>query len=187
MPEKRTPKDMSQMSEKMRFIIDSYAAFWSPSRILKGIVENFGETEKIKMNTVVGYKMQYEDMILQRRKEIGIELPIINPMSRFAMAQEIYDMAMNGVDRVVRGEIMSLPDPKTAIEAVKLAHTMSGTKDEGQVMDSDIIRSVVKEAYQQIRDVNPEMTETDVVNLLMASMQEDALPYVQEISIGLNN
>ncbi len=32
---------------------------------------------------------------MKRRKELQIELPIMNPADRMAMAQEIYDMAMD--------------------------------------------------------------------------------------------
>jgi len=185
-PQQRNPKNMDKLSEKTKFIIDSFACYHSPARIYKGINENFGDKETIKVGTILGYKVQYENLILERRKELIIELPIMNPASRFAMAQEIYDMAMDGIARVVKGEVINIPDAKVALEAVRIAHSMSTTKEIGEVMDSDIIRGVVKEAYEQIRGSNPDMTDGDVVALLMSSLEEDARPYIEELHTPLN-
>lgn len=186
MTEEQT-RTYEEMTEKMRFIIDSYASYWSPARIVKSIDENFQKSAAIKVATVIGYKMQYEELILARRKEMQIEMPIMNPADRMAMAQEIYDMAMEGVAVVIKNEIHTIPNPKVALEAVRIAHSMSVTKDGSEVMDSDIIRNVVKETFQSIKMANPEMNDIDVANLMMDSMEEDSKPYIQELHSGLNN
>lgn len=178
---KKRLTEYEEMNPKMQFIIDSFASYHSPARVLKGIEENFNASERIKINTLVSYKVHYEELIIQRRKEIGLELPIINPSSRFAMAQEIYDMAMDGIGRLVKGELVSVPDPRTALEAVKIAHAMSSPKEGGEVLDSDIIRQVVKETFQKIKEANPKMSNTEVMNLLIANMEEDSLPYINEL------
>lgn len=171
------------MSEKTRFILDCYACYWSPARIHKAVIEKFGDAEKLKLQTVSQYKYKYEEVILSRRKELGSEVNIINPTARFEMAQEIYDLSISGVPRFQKdGKVIHVPDPKTAIAAVKLAHDMSGTKDSGDILDSDIIRGVVQEVYKQIRTANPDMTEAEIGQILINNLEEDARPYIEELT-----
>ncbi len=87
------------LSEKMRFIIDCFATYMSQTRIEKAVREKYGEDESVKYKTLGGYKSQYIKSIEKRRKELMDEIPIMNPAARFRMAQELYDMSIEGTPR----------------------------------------------------------------------------------------
>ncbi len=118
--------ELEEMSPKMQFIIDSFACYHTPARVFKGINENFGQTESLKLKTISVYKYKYGALIKQRREELNKVLPIMNPSTRFEMAQDIYDDSMIGYPRMIgkgkNSKVVYASDTKTAIQAIKLAH-----------------------------------------------------------------
>lgn len=174
--------DYGRLSDKLKLVIDSFACNLGVTEISRLITTRFGEEETIKISTVQGYKRQYQPLILKRRKELGRDLPIMNPADRFRLLQEVVDLSMEGEERVTRtGEVISVRDLKTAVSALKLAHDMTTKVSSEDIGDDDIIRQIVTEAFTDLRQANPESTTAEICNKLIETLSEDARPFIEEL------
>lgn len=173
-----------QLSKKEKFLVDCFAAYWTPARIAKAILQMFGDAEELKIKTINVYRTTLHDIIVERRQQMQEETPIMNPAARFQMAQELYDMCITGVARVTKGgQVINLPDPKTAVSAVKLANDMSITKEGGEVPDDDLYRAVVAETYEEIKKAHPKWTTQKIIEFMSKSLTDDNVkPYLEELT-----
>ena len=172
--------------EHIKFIIDCYAAYFSGNKIYRAMqVKYKDDTDKlVSLSTIHSYRQSLLPLILERRKELAIQIPIIDPTQRFQYAQELYDMATDGIEaRTLTGESYMKYDIKAGVSALKLAHEMSG-KDvaEDMVSDAEIIRTIVREAYDGVSKDNPEWTREKVVEHLINELPVTAQPYIEELN-----
>ncbi len=63
-------EELMEMNSKMQFIIDSFACYHTPARVFKGIEENFGQTESLKLKTISVYKYKYGALIKKEEKNL---------------------------------------------------------------------------------------------------------------------
>lgn len=176
--------DYNRLGDKLKLVIDSFACNLKAVDICALITTKFGEAETIKMTTIYAYKRQYQKIILKRRKELGKDIPIMNPANRYQLLQEVVDIAMEGIERFdkqgnSKGMVSDLP---SAISALKLAHEMTTKNRPDDIADDDILRQIVTEAFQGLKEQNPESSVTEICAKLIAELPEDAKPFIDELN-----
>lgn len=123
----RPRKGFDDLAEHIKYIIDCSAVGYTAQSIVNLLKTKYGEESEHIMSRQGVYDCQkrYMMFIVQREREIRAELPIISPVVRMRVLQEVIEEGKEGVDRVSKsGEIYKAKDFQSVIAAIKELNAM---------------------------------------------------------------
>jgi hypothetical protein len=172
--------------EHIQFLIDCFACYYSSWKVFKALQERYKNDEdcQLSLSTVKTHRQKYLPLIIERRKEISQEIPILDPHQRWLYAQELYEMATEGIEAfTTSGLPYDKKDIKAGVAALKLAHEMSGKDQAGDApSDEEIVRQVVKEAYEDVAKTHPDWSVAEIARYLTDELPVTATPYIDELA-----
>lgn len=193
MSRQKTPYE--DRPEHVQFMIDCLAAYMTPQQVVNALITKYGEDARIKRETVKVYAKRYAGDVLRRRRELSVELPIMNPIARFKYLQDIVEKAMGGVTRESKkGELYETLELANAVAAIREVNVMQGFgKGQQPLIDDPAIAeekarqeqlAITREAYQALKEANPGKSDADLISYLIASMPEHK-DVIEELSSEL--
>jgi len=123
----RPPKTYEERPEHIRYIIDCAAIGLTPSKILGLLEEKYGEAAQVvSISTIKSYIKRYVGEIIQREKELRVELPLLSPVHRVRYLQKIVDEAFEGQEIFDRqgNSIGMKKDYSVIVQAIKEMNSM---------------------------------------------------------------
>jgi hypothetical protein len=185
-PNNRQIESYESKAEHIQFAIDCFACYYSIYKTWKAVLEKFKSDENftISMSTIKDYRTKFLSLIMERRKQLMKEIPILDPTQRWQYAQELYDMATVGVEVYSNtGKSYQKRDVQAGVAALKLAHEMAGKDLPGEesVSDDEIVRTVVREAFENTKKDHPEWDNKKVAEYLIEQLPVSATPYIEEL------
>lgn len=163
-------------------IIECYALYQSPTQILKSLKERYGQNAPTYAQ-ILAVRKKYRQEILQKREELEAELPVMNPKERWAYLQHVIDDALE--EKVIPlkdGSYKTEKDLKAALQALKLAQDMTQVKGVVVPENDEIIRQIVMEAYDELKQAKPKAAEEELIEELLKGLGAQAEPYIKELA-----
>ena len=158
-----------------------YALYGQPHQVFKKLKEIFGDDAPTAVN-VQRMREKYRTHILKKRKELQASIPIMDPEERWIYLQNIIDSALEGdTTPTVTGAVNVKVDRPSALAALRLAQEMTEAKGVVTEENDDYIRSIVMEAYRDMRDSNPKRSDRDILNEILMTLGDQTRPYVEEL------
>jgi hypothetical protein len=178
--------DYKDKPEYIQFAIDCYACYYSVYKTWKALQTRYEGQENYQpaLSTVRDYRNKYLPLIMQRRKELSTQIPILDPTQRWQYAQELYEMATEGVEVIsTTGKPYRKKDLQAGVSALKLSYEMAGKDRPGDVTvtDEEVIRELVKEAFENTQNDHKDWSTKEVVNYLLTELPTTAQPYIEEL------
>lgn len=163
-------------------ILESYALYQSPTQILKLMKERYGDNAP-SYAQILSYRKKHRKKILELREKFEAELPVLNTKERWAYIQNIIDDALE--EKVIPtkdGSLRTQRDLKTALQAIKIANEMTEVKGAVIPENEDIIRQIVMETYDELKEAKPKANEEEIIEDLLKGLGSQAEPYIKEIA-----
>lgn len=163
-------------------IIECYALYQSPTQILKAMRERYGDNSP-SYAQILAFRKKHRKRILELREKFEAELPVLNTKERWAYIQHIIDDAME--EKVIPtkdGSMRTQRDLKTALQAIKIANEMTEVKGAVVPENEDIIRQIVMETYDELKQAKPKANEEEIIEELLRGLGSQAEPYIKEIA-----
>lgn len=161
--------------------IKLYALYGTPKTVYDKLVSLFGD-DAPTAGAVRNMRERMRVEIQQERKKLMGKIPILDPEERWLLLQNIIDSAMEGDTMMSRnGQTYQRLDRGTALAGLKLAHDMAQTAGSVGDDNDDYVRSIVQEAYQEMKAVNPGRADKDILNEILANLGEQTRPFVEEM------
>ncbi len=158
-----------------------FAVYGQPSAVFKKLKEQFND-DCPTAGAVAKLRERFKADILAERKKMQTKIPIMDPEERWYMLQTIYDDAMVGDTMMDRsGNTYVRQDRTTALNAVKVAHDLSQTHGAVHDENDDYIRSIVHDAFKEMKEHAPKRGNSDILNEILANLGEQTRPYVEEL------
>jgi hypothetical protein len=185
---KSNKNSYEDFSEYKRFIIDGFAAYYSPREIHEALKEQFtdeeGNPRSVSLSTLRTYQIRHADVIKSRREELAMsDIPVLDPMVRFRWLQDIIEESMAGMDRVTKGGVViKVKDFSSAIKALDTVNKMTNTyKEAAKPKDSDERaekKRLVEDLREQLKKANPEALEVEINNAIISQLGSEAQEYL---------
>lgn len=169
-----------------QLILECYALYQSPTQILKQMRERYGESCPT-YNQILAIRKKYRKEILDLRKDLEAELPIMDPKQRWAYLQTVIDDALTEkITQLKGGDVKVEKDLKTALQAVKLANEMTEVKGVVLPENDEIIRQIIMEAYDDLKKAKPTADEKEILEELRKGLGTQVEPFIKDLSGMLN-
>lgn len=160
--------------------IELFAYFGTPASVFKELTKEYGENA-LTAYAVRKIRESHRQEILAKRKELEATIPLLDPMERWARLQEIVDGSLDGdIIHTKTGSYVRY-DRTAALNALKLANEFTQTKGAVIDEDDDLIKSIVLQAYEDLRKEKPEATDDDLLKEIEETLGEKVKPYLSEI------
>lgn len=162
-------------------VIKYYALYQIPSQITKTMKEKYGENAPA-FYTIAKIRSQFRYEILEKRKEMGGNLAILDAEDRWAYLQSVLDDAMTEQPIVIKGKLIGYSkDLKSALEALKLANTWTEQRGAVQPENETAIRNTIMDAFDQLRERRPTLSLEEVIETLVTHLGAKYKPYIEEL------
>jgi hypothetical protein len=164
--------------------IELYALYGTPQSIFKDMKREFGENS-LSAGQIRKLRETKRKQIVERRKVLCAKIPILDPQERWAYLQQIVDGALEGdevfgKDGIIVGYKI---DRGTALNALKLAQDITTPTETINTENDDLIRSIVAEAFDDIKKNNPTLGDKELLNRMLEELPDTAKPYIEEIRL----
>lgn len=163
-------------------IVECYALYQAPTQILKSMRERYGDNAPTYAQ-IIAIRKKNRREILELRDKLEAELPVMNPKERWAYIQHVIDDALE--EKVIPmkdGSFRTEKDLKTALNAIKIANEMTQVKGAVIPENEEIIRQIVMEAYDELKQAKPDAAEQELIDELMKGLGAQAEPYIKELA-----
>lgn len=163
-------------------ILECYALYQSPTQILKTMKERYGDNAP-SYAQILAYRKKHRKKILELREKFEAELPVLNTKERWGYIQTVIDDALE--EKVIPtkdGSLRTQRDLKTALQAIKIANEMTEVKGAVIPENEDIIRQIVMETYDELKQAKPKANEEELIEELLKGLGSQAEPYIKEIA-----
>jgi hypothetical protein len=180
---KNKPKSLEEHDEVHQFILKGLAAYETPAKVYRSATIQFGEDNVPGVKTIYTIARQKAQLIREIREELELDIPILNPVVRLKMAQEIADLAIEGIEVFTPRGAYTKYDLPAGISALKYVddHVNRGNK-ESDMDESTIIKQIVRETFEQMRADHPEKDISEIVGKMMKELPASAQPYIEELN-----
>lgn len=171
-------KEKSPMND---LILECYALYQTPTQILKAMKERYGPNAPTYAQ-IKSMRQKYRQEILTKREELEAELPVMNTKERWAYLQHVLDDALE--EKLIPlkdGSHKVEKDLKSALQALKLAQDMTQVKGVVVPENDEIIRQIVMEAYDELKQAKPKAQEEELIEELLKGLGSQAEPYIKEL------
>lgn len=179
--------------EHVRFVIDTTAMGFSARYIIKLMKDKYGETAEQILNVpqIMNIQRHYFDYIEARRRELRVDIPITNPVSRVQYLQEVIDKALGGVTKFSKdGKEYTDYELGTVIQAVKEMNAMQKILDDQKSVSEQELRVMreIEEQKQTIREyiaeqkkLYPNKSELELLREVTSTLAEDYEAVLQQM------
>jgi hypothetical protein len=164
--------------------VELYAMYGIPSSVFKQMRDEYGENS-LSAGQIRRIREKYRKEILEKRREISAKIPLLDLEERWAVLQQIVDGSLEG-DPVFNKDgihVGDKPDRSTALNALKLAHELTQPKGAINDEDDELIRSIVVEAYDDLKSKNPAKTNAELLAQMLDELPDNAKPFIEEIKL----
>lgn len=175
------------LDPQTEYAIRLYALFGSPAAVFKDMQAEFG-AGCMSASAVKKIREKYRSQILTKRKELSAKIPLMDIEERWAYLQQIVDGALEG-DTIFTpsGNSYQKVDRPTALSALKLASEIASVQGVVNTEDDELIRSIVTEAYEEIKKAEPAKPDAEILKEIVESLGEKTRPYITElVSVSAN-
>lgn len=172
---------MSKVTPITEKIIELYALYEIAPTIYKKLREEYGDNCPT-LDTIKKIREKFRPQILAKREQQQAQIPLLDPSERWAYLQKIIDGALEGeivYDKRTGEPIKAVIDRGVALNALKLAHDMTNVKGTVNTEDEEAIKLIVAEAYAELKEERPEMTDEEILTILENDLGEKVLPYIE--------
>jgi hypothetical protein len=161
--------------------IHLYSLYGTPTSIYREMREKYGDNS-LSISQIKTIRETCRKEIIDKRKDLSAELPILDIKERVAYLQQIVDGALEGevvYDR--NGQpIDAKIDRASALKALAMVQDMADKKSVVNDDDDDIIRSIVKDAFEDLKKEKPHKSNSELLDEIMESLPQ-AKPYIVEM------
>jgi len=169
-------------------VIELYALYSTPAVIFRRLREEFGDNA-LSAGTVRKIRESNHREIIQKREELCKDIPILDEKTRWGYLQDIIDGAMEGEVLYDRTgiPIAAKVDRAVALNGIKLANDLATKVGAVNTDDDELMKSIIKEAYEEMRGDNPDLSNEEILNEILLSLGDKVKPYVTEMKQELYN
>ena len=179
------PKEINNQTQ---YAIELYALYETPASAYRKMKDEFGAV-CLSAHEIKAIREKYRPQILKKREELKAKIPLLDANERWAYLQTIVDGALEGeiiYDKRTHEPLKAVVDRSTALQAVKLANEMATTKGTVNTEDDEMIKSVVMEAFEEMKAENPRRADEDILVEILESLGERVAPFIDQIKEEIN-
>jgi hypothetical protein len=160
--------------------IELYACFGTPASVFKTMHKEFGE-HCLTAYAIRKIRESHRNEILEKRKNLEASIPLLDPTERWARLQEIVDGALEGDEIFTKTGSYLRVDRTAALNALKLAHEFTSTKGTVNPEDDDLVKSIVMDAYEELKREKPEASEEEIIKEIEETLGDKVTPFLDDI------
>lgn len=173
---------MSERNPQIDYVIEQYALYSTPATLYRRMREQFGD-DCFTAGVIRGMREKYRKEILDKRNELTTSIPILDVKERWGYLQDIIDGAL---EAEIVYDRMGIPvtakiDRTVALNALKLANDLSTQQGVVNTEDDELIKSIVNEAFEELKASNPDKPDKEILDEIIASLGDRVKPYVKEM------
>lgn len=166
--------------------IELFALFGTPASVFKTISKEFGENG-LTAYAIRKIREDYRAEILKKRDELQATIPLLDVNERWARLQEIVDGSLAGDEIITKFGSYIKYDRMAALNALKLAGEFATTKGVVNTDDDELVRSIVLDAYEDLKKEKPNATDEEIIKEIRDSLGEKIVPYLDELQPTITN
>lgn len=161
-------------------VIELFAYYGTPSKIFKTLKEEYGDNA-LTYSAILGIRERNKGEILEVRKNVLINVPIMDIKQRWVYLQEIMEGSLAGDETPSKFGTYIKFDRSTALQAIKLANEMS--EGRGAVNDDmdETIRQIVFQTFEDLKKEKPKTDDKELLQIILEGLGEKTRPYVNEL------
>ena len=130
----------------------------------------------------------YRKDILEKRKELTAQIPILDLEEQWLTLQTILDSSLEGdIKTLPNGTVIETVDRKSALDCLKLAKEFGENK--GVVIseeDEDLIKQIVTDLFDDLKKESPSKADSEILDDILTSLGEKVKPQVLALKEELN-
>ncbi len=149
--------------EHIRFVIDSTALGYSPTRIVLMLKEKYGATDDrvISVKTIDTYRKRYFAEIEKREKELRAQLPVLEPVMRIRYLQRVVDEALDGQELTDKNGLkITRKDYAVVVQAIREINSMQ--KDLESQKSATVEESKMQREIEEQKEILREYVEKEM-------------------------
>lgn len=167
------------------YAIKLFALYATPATAYRTMKEEFGDN-CFTAPQIAKIRTNHRQEILEKRKELCATIPILDANERWGYLQQIIDGALEGeviYDKRTGSPIEAKIDRTVALNALKVANDMSVNKGVVNNEDDELIRSIVHQAYDDLKRENPDRDDKDIIEEMVDTLGDKIRPFVSELNV----
>lgn len=172
-----------QIDEAIRL----FALFGTPNKVYKQMRRDYGDN-CLTYNAISKIRSTYRKDILEKRKELTAEIPILDSEEQWLVLQTILDSSLEGdIKTLPNGTVIETVDRKSALDCLKLAKEFGENK--GVVIseeDEDLIKQIVTDLFDDLKKESPLKEDSEILDDILTSLGEKVKPQVLALKEELN-
>lgn len=158
-----------------------FALYGTPSKVYKQMRNEYGDNS-LTYGSISKIRNTYRKQILDKRKELSADIPILDIEEQWLTLQTIMDSALEGDIKILpNGTVIETVDRRSALDCLKLAKEFGDTKGIVTEEDDELIKSIVSDLFDDLKKESPEKTNSELLDTIIDSLGDKVKPHVEEI------
>lgn len=171
------------IDSQIAYAIELYALYETPASAYRKMKDEFG-IACYSATEIKAIREKFRPQILKKREELKSKIPLLDANERWAYLQTIVDGALEGeiiYDKRTNEPIKAVVDRGTALQAVKLANEMATTKGTVNTEDDEMIKSIVFEAFDEMKAENPTRDDREILAEILETLGDRVAPFIDQL------